>query len=109
MAPLKHPNLVHLHGAVWNQGPDKLCLVLEYVGGGSLLEVLAPAQAATASSPFDAKAWAGSRLRLAHGIAKCFKYLHHGRSKEPILHRDLKPANVMVDSEMRTKASPCVL
>ena len=96
MAPLKHPNLVHLHGAVWNEGPDKLCLVLEYVSGGSLFELLAPTQKMLAYSPFDGEAWAGSRFGLALGIAKCFKYLHHELQK-PLIHRDLKLANVLVD------------
>ena len=108
MAPLKHSNLVHLYGAVWNEGPDKLCLVLEYVPGGSLLELLITSMTQATSahySPFDAEAWASPRFGLAHGIAKCFNYLHHGQLKEPILHRDLKPANVLVDFEMRAKAN----
>ena len=106
MAPLKHPNLVHLHGAVWNEGPDKLCLVIEYVAGGSLFELLVPKRPANTKSPFDAGAWADSSFGLAHGIAKCFNYLHHGQRQEPILHRDLKPANVLVNLEMCAKASP---
>ena len=108
MAPLKHPNLVRLYGAVWNEGPDKLCIVLEYVSGGSLFELLAPAQEATVDTPFDADAWASSRFGLAYGIAKCFNYLHQGQistqaSNVPVLHRDLKPANVLIDSEMHAK------
>ena len=43
MGPLAHPNLVRMYGAVWNEGPDKLYLVLEYVQNGSLLDVLDPA------------------------------------------------------------------
>ena len=30
MAPLHHPNLVKLYGGCWNEGADKLCIVLEY-------------------------------------------------------------------------------
>ena len=53
MAPLKHPNLVRLLGAVWNEGPDKLCLVLEYVEGGTLRDWLTPEKGGTwASSGF---------------------------------------------------------
>ena len=89
MAPLKHPNLVHLHGAVWNEGPDKLCLVLEYVSGGSLKEVLTPRGPGT---------WASTHFGFAHGVAKCIRYLHH-ELREPVMHRDLKPANVLVDKD----------
>ena len=40
MAPLRHPNLVKLLGACWEEGPDKLCLVLEFCAKGSLRELL---------------------------------------------------------------------
>ena len=36
MAPLNHPNLVGLYGGCWADGPDKLCIVLEYCPKGSL-------------------------------------------------------------------------
>ena len=65
MGPLKHDNLVRLLGAVWNEGPDKLCLVLEYVENGSLLDVLVPGSAGE---------WANPRFGLAHGIAKCLRF-----------------------------------
>ena len=103
---------MHLHGAVWNEGPDKLCLVLEYVSGGSLYELLTTNPNSNKngySDPtFDAALWASPRFGLAHGIAKCFNYLHHGQlNREPVLHRDLKPANVLVDAEMNAKARCC--
>ena len=36
MAPLHHPNLVKLYGGCWNEGADKLCIVLEFAEKGSL-------------------------------------------------------------------------
>ena len=72
MGPLSHPNLVRMFGAVWNEGPDKLCLVLEYVENGSLNDVLTPGSVGT---------WRNTRFGFAHGIAKCMKYLHHDRPK----------------------------
>ena len=40
MAPLRHPNLVGLYGGCWADGPDKLCIVLEYCPLGSLDKLL---------------------------------------------------------------------
>ena len=40
MAPLHHPNLVRLFGGVWNEGADKLCIVLEFCANGSLKSFL---------------------------------------------------------------------
>ena len=90
MAPLKHSNLVTLYGAVWNEGPDKLCLVLEYVEGGSMRDVLTPGRKGIT--------WNKEGVCLAHGIAKCMRYLHH-ELREPVMHRDLKPDNVLVDKQ----------
>ena len=97
MGPLRHPNLVRMFGAVWSEGPDKLCLVLEYVENGSLLDVLKPGSAGT---------WGSPRFGFAHGIAKCMVYLHHEQPKA-VLHRDLKPANVLVDAAMQPKVTDC--
>ena len=40
MAPLKHPNLVGLIGGCWADGPDKLCIVLEFCPKGSLKSLM---------------------------------------------------------------------
>ena len=44
MAPLNHPNLVGLYGGCWTDGPDKLCIVLEYCPKGSLDNLLKSAK-----------------------------------------------------------------
>ena len=85
MCPLHHPNLVKLYGGVWNEGADKLCIVLELCHQGSLKSFLRK----------DAGTWEGLRHALAHGIARGLSYLHHD-PKEPIMHRDIKPDNVLV-------------
>ena len=90
MAPLHHPNLVRLYGAVWNEGPDKLCLVLEYVEGGSMRGVLVPG--------LKGITWNIEGFGLAHGVAKCMHYLHH-ELRDPVMHRDLKPDNILVDTQ----------
>ena len=85
MAPLHHPNLVRLWGGVWNEGADKLCIVLEFCANGSLKSFLKE----------DPRTWAGVRHGLAVGTAKGLAYLHHELS-EPLIHRDIKPDNILV-------------
>ena len=86
MAPLHHPNLVRLFGGVWNEGADKLCIVLEFCANGSFKSFLKE----------DPGTWAGVRHGLAIGTAKALAYLHHGLA-EPLIHRDVKPDNILVD------------
>ena len=92
MAPLHHPNLVRLWGGVWNEGADKLCIVLEFCANGSLKTFLAA----------DARTWTGVRHGLAVGTAKGLAYLHHELA-EPLIHRDIKPDNVLVSADVVAK------
>ena len=92
MAPLHHPNLVRLWGGVWNEGADKLCIVLEFCANGSLKTFLAE----------DAGTWTGVRHGLAVGTAKGLAYLHHELT-EPLIHRDIKPDNVLVSADVVAK------
>ena len=92
MAPLHHPNLVRLWGGVWNEGADKLCIVLEFCANGSLNIFLSK----------DAGTWTGVRHGLAVGTAKGLAYLHHELT-EPLIHRDLKPDNVLVSADVVAK------
>ena len=92
MAPLHHPNLVRLFGGVWNEGADKLCIVLEFCVNGSLRSFLQE----------KAGTWTGLRRGLAVGTAKGLAYLHHELA-EPLIHRDVKPDNILVDGKSVAK------
>ena len=92
MAPLHHPHLVRLWGGVWNEGADKLCIVLEFCANGSLKSFLKE----------DPGTWAGMRHGLALGTAKALAYLHHELS-EPLIHRDIKPDNILVGDDVEAK------
>jgi tetratricopeptide (TPR) repeat protein len=77
---LNHPNIVHMISAVEEQG--RHYLVMEYVEGGSLRDLLN----VSGSMP------AGDVLKTALGVADALTRAHH----LGIIHRDLKPANVLL-------------
>ena len=79
MASLHHPNLVTVLDMLTED--DDLFLVMEYVPGGTLSDVLEDA-------PLDP----GRTLELLRPVAAALDHAHaHG-----IVHRDVKPANVLV-------------
>merc|ERR1711871_742818 len=82
-------------GACWQDGPDKLALVLELASRGSL---------ATFFKQDTEGTWAEPRYGFALGVAKCMKYLHHELSK-PLIHRDLKPENVLITEDLTAKVA----
>ena len=93
MAPLHHANLVRMVGACWTDGPDKLCLVLEYMPRGSFDRLL--------GDPALAGTWSNPRHGIMLGVALGMRYLH--TLPKPVLHRDLKPENVLVDEDFAAK------
>ena len=99
MAPLSHANLVSLVGGCWSDGPDKLCLVLEFCERGTLKDLLV----ATATHELKHD-WGHPFYQITMGIASCFRYFHHEQpSGESLLHRDLKPENVLVSDDFEAK------
>ena len=96
MAPLRHSNLVNMVGASWKDGPDKLCLVLEFCSLGSVNDLFKAAE----------YTWATAYYGIALGTARCFRYLHHEQPNgRALLHRDLKSDNVLVSDDLSPKVA----
>ena len=82
---LNHPNLVLFLGACLS---PKLCMISEYMFGGSLFDLLYKKK----KVPDHSK-----RCVLALDIAKAMAYLHN--SRPAIVHRDLKSLNILLDEK----------
>ena len=96
MAPLHHSNLIRLIGACFDQGPQKLCIVLEFAERGSVKTVLGDAAQETT--------WKEQHFDLAYGTVRCLKYLHWDL-RSPIIHRDIKADNVLVSETYTAKVA----
>ena len=87
VALLAHPNIRALHD--YGEAGRTPFIVLEYLPGGSLEELLTP------GLPLAD----GEVHRIAAGLAAGLRHAHeHG-----LVHRDLKPANVLFDADRRPK------
>src|SRR5438105_5398637 len=81
VAALQHPNIVQIYDIGEAQG--RPYRAFEYVGGGSLANVLA-------GQPWPAKPAAD----LVEALARAMQYAH----ERGIVHRDLKPANILLSN-----------
>jgi serine/threonine protein kinase len=81
MAQVEHPNIVRVH--TWLNFHDQHYLVMQYVSGGSLADLL------KREGPLD---W----LRAAHYVADVGEGLLEVHACG-IIHRDVKPANILWD------------
>jgi serine/threonine-protein kinase len=79
MASLRHPNLVPVYDMLMDE--DDLLLVMEYVRGETLADVLT-------SAPLD---WERT-LELLEPVAAALDHVHD----RGVVHRDLKPSNILV-------------
>ncbi|WP_344319758.1 serine/threonine-protein kinase, partial [Actinocatenispora thailandica] len=97
LTQLEHPSLVkvrevfvgappHLHGASDAAAESRLYLVMKWIEGRSLQELL---EAGELAGP--------AALDPLAPVAEAIDYLHSGRDTEgqPVLHRDIKPANIL--------------
>jgi len=96
-ARLQHPNIVDVLGVEIHAGA--LMVSMEYIGGGTLRELLQRARGANVALPVAAI------LRLTIDVLRALEKAH-GReaSKRPaVFHRDLKPENILLDAGGRGK------
>jgi eukaryotic-like serine/threonine-protein kinase len=87
VAALGHPNVNQLYD--YGESDDRPFMVLEYLAGGSLEELLR----ANGALPD------GDTQRIASEIAAGLAHAH----SRGVVHRDLKPSNVLFDDEGRAK------
>ena len=82
---LHHPNISHFYGA--SLGPTFCCLLYEFLGGGSLSDLIHDR-----NRTYDL-------VSIAKDIAKGMAYMH----QQGVLHRDLKPSNVLLSIDGHVK------
>ncbi|MEJ5998582.1 Stk1 family PASTA domain-containing Ser/Thr kinase [Corynebacterium sp. H130] len=87
MAQLSHPNIVDVYD--FNSAGDHAYLVMEFISGGTLRELLAergpmPPHAAT---------------QVMRGLLTGLSVAH----KQGLVHRDIKPDNVLINADHRVK------
>jgi aurora kinase, other len=79
---LNHPNIVKFYG--FFEEEDSICLVLEYLSGGTLFDYLNE----LGCLPLK------DALSFLREIIGALDYLH----QQSIIHRDLKPENIVISS-----------
>ena len=89
VAALNHPHVLRVFD--WGEGEDGPYLVLEYLEGGSLLDMLAAGRRLSAGQAARVGAQAADGLAYAHARG--------------IIHRDVKPANILFDEDGRVRVA----
>ena len=89
VAALNHPHVLRVFD--WGEGEDGPYLVLEYLEGGSLFDMLARGRRL---SP-------GQAARIGAQAADGLAYAH----ARGIVHRDVKPANILFDEDGRVRVA----
>ena len=82
----------------WFEVGDRVCIVMEYMPGGDVRELLD--RHAAEGRPFDDAHWKLVR-RLAYETAEGMRYL----ISKSFLHRDLKALNLLLDHEQKVKVA----
>lgn len=98
-ALLTHPNIVPLFDCVWLEG--RLCLVMEYIEGADLRELIQAAQGQQQPIPL------GIVVHLCTQLAAALHAAHEARGPDGkllgVVHRDVSPHNLLVDREANAR------
>jgi len=86
---LTHPSIVAIHDAFEDPENQSSCIVMEFVQGRTLDQVLST----EAPLPLD------KVLDILRQVAEGLDYAH----REQVIHRDLKPANILMTDDGRVK------
>ncbi len=89
VAALNHPHVLRVFD--WGEGEDGPYLVIEYLEGGSLFDMLARGRTLSLGQAARVGAQAADGLAYAHARG--------------IVHRDVKPANILFDEEGRVRVA----
>ncbi len=87
LAKLNHPNITAIYDAVLDESAGRFFLVMEYVDGRSLSQLLAS----------GAKLSLETILHITDSILRALAYAH----RQGVVHRDLKPGNVMISQQVK--------
>ncbi len=84
---MSHPGIVTVYDVVEDVSGNP-CLVMEYVEGATLNDLLSPSQPRNGAGALSFE----DRLRIAIQVAEALDYAH----RKGVVHRDIKPANIMI-------------
>jgi serine/threonine protein kinase len=99
MSSIRHPNLVQFMGISINRLRNELSIVLEYVDGANLHELIRNTKKYDDISFQD-------KLKIAQDICRGLLFLHE--CKPAIVYRDLKPGNIMIDTSNNTYSAKII-
>lgn len=91
IARLRHNHIVQVYDFDFEPGPDLYYMVMEYVEGPTLRNMLLQKEATGELLPTE------EVIRISHALASALTYAH-GQS---MIHRDIKPGNIMLDADQR--------
>lgn len=83
IAKLRHSNIIQIY--TFFQENDLLCLVMEYVEGGSLYQLMQNGPPVTAETA----------IRITKEVASALDHAH----SRGFIHRDIKPGNILLSGE----------
>ncbi|KAK1931056.1 putative tyrosine-protein kinase [Phytophthora citrophthora] len=94
-ATMDHPNVVSFVGVAWDALSD-ICVVLEFMDGGDLRELLDQYETKHEPVGFNRQ-----KVSIALQVCHALAYLHS--LMPPVVHRDLKSRNILLNRSMGAK------